>query len=172
MLAPRHSRKDGFTLVELICVVVIIGILSSLAIPGWNRIIRMIVLSDCEQQISAYNRAVIGFYANHGSLPLTVGAIENDGLVSVLACPRTAHRTAETLHLSKRQEGRLEVEETSIAIGLLLVGIVRFSTEVAMACMHSSGLAHTTTALTEIGALAPASMLRQPLPKSQDINTS
>ena len=64
------------------------------------------------------------------------------------------------------------MEATSIPIGLLLVDIVRFSTEVAMACMHSSGLAHTTTALTEIGALAPASMLRQALPKSRDINTS
>ena len=62
------------------------------------------------------------------------------------------------------------MEETSIAIGLLLVGIVRFSTEVAMACMHSSGLARTTTVLTGIGALAPVSMLRQAPPKSQDIN--
>ena len=64
------------------------------------------------------------------------------------------------------------MQATSTPIGLLLVGIVRFSTEVAMECMHSSGLAHTTTVLTEIGALAPVSMLRQAPPKSQDINMS
>ena len=110
----------------------------------------MIVLSDCEQQISAYNRAVIGFYANHGGLPLTVGAIENDGLVSVLTCPKDSPSDCRNLAPVKRQEGRLEVDATSIPIGLLLVGAVRFSTEVAMACMHSSGLAHTTTALLKL----------------------
>ena len=97
MLTPYKNREHGFTLVELICVVVIIGILGSLAIPGWNGIMRMIILSDCELQISSYNRAVIGFYTNHGRLPLTIGEVENDGLVSVLACPKDSPSDCQSL---------------------------------------------------------------------------
>ncbi len=102
------KSEDGFTLIELIFVVMIVSILCGLAIPGYHGIIKSVIISDCFQQLSAYNKAVIGYYNTYNELPLNIGTIENNGLVSVLACPKDSPSDCASLppvKASRRQIG-------------------------------------------------------------------
>ena len=67
-LSPSHSRHAGFTLLELLVVVSVIGTLLTIAIPSYQRYIQrvhradairmMLATADCQ----ARTRAVSGFY--------------------------------------------------------------------------------------------------------------
>ena len=169
----RNLRsEDGFTLIELIFVVMIVAILCGLAIPGYHEIIKSVIISDCSQQLSAYNKAVIGYYNTYNELPLNIGTLENHGLVTVLACPKDSPSDCASHPLSKPPQGKLVVEATSTLIGLHLVVTALFSIAVVTVIIRSFGQARTTIALTETGLLALVLMLKQELLSLLNTNMS
>lgn len=66
---PWSSRKSGFTLVELLVVVAIIGVLAAIAIPSYRSYVARAHVSEGLVLAQHLKRAVVDYYAVHGRLP-------------------------------------------------------------------------------------------------------
>jgi type IV pilus assembly protein PilA len=67
----RKSKQDGFTLIELMIVVAIIGILASIAIPAYQDYTAKAQVSEAFSLASAAKTAVSLYHAESGSFPTT-----------------------------------------------------------------------------------------------------
>jgi len=63
------QEEEGFTLVELIVVVVIIGILSSIAIPSFQNSADKANQKEASTQVATYLRAAQAYFLENGVLP-------------------------------------------------------------------------------------------------------
>ena len=68
--------EEGFTLVELIVVVMMIGILSSIAIPQFMTAADKAKQKEATGIVSALVKAATAFQTEYGDLPTTAGEIE------------------------------------------------------------------------------------------------
>ena len=64
-----NNNHEGFTLVELIVVVVIIGILSSIAIPSFQNASHKAKQKEASLLLSSYVKASQAYYAEYGQHP-------------------------------------------------------------------------------------------------------
>ena len=78
------QEEEGFTLVELIVVVVIIGILSSIAIPSFQNASKKARQRGVAAQISTYIKATQAFYSEYGSPVTKAGDLAN--YMNVVQC--------------------------------------------------------------------------------------
>ncbi len=67
---PRR-RERGFTIVELLIVIVVIAILAAITIVSYNGISTRARYSVMQQDIEAMNKAVLLYYADNGKYPST-----------------------------------------------------------------------------------------------------
>ena len=81
-----RDKEDGFTLVELIVVVVIIGILSSIAIPSFQNASDKAKQKEPAVLIASYLKAAQAFYSEYGMLPRYTKDIGQ--YVTVISCRR------------------------------------------------------------------------------------
>ena len=79
-----NNNQEGFTLVELIVVVVIIGILSAIAIPSFQNASKKAKQKGAAAQISTYIKASQAFYSEFGSPVKNAGDLAN--YVNVVQC--------------------------------------------------------------------------------------
>ena len=84
ILRILRDEEDGFTLVELIVVVVIIGILSSIAIPSFQNSGKKARQRGAGAQISTYIKAAQAFYSE-SSIPVS-NAGDLGKYVNVVEC--------------------------------------------------------------------------------------
>ncbi len=77
--------QSGFSLVEIVCVVIILGILSSIGAVSFRRFASSAIASGCKQQVSSYQKAAILFYTQNNYIP-SIQELEKYGLVTLLAC--------------------------------------------------------------------------------------
>ena len=71
----------GFTLLELIIVIVIVGILASIAVPGYHSFIEKARITRAISDINLLEREILDWQVDHGDLPLSLEDIGRDGFL-------------------------------------------------------------------------------------------
>lgn len=65
----RWARQSGFTIVELLIVIVVIAILAAITIVAFNGIQDRARYTAMQQDLSTINKAILLYYAQNGSYP-------------------------------------------------------------------------------------------------------
>ncbi len=73
-----RNKKSGFTLLELIIVVLVIGILASLALPRYIRIAEKGRMSEGKSILGGIRTAQLRYSAEHGEFATAVGDLDVD----------------------------------------------------------------------------------------------
>jgi general secretion pathway protein G len=68
----RH-QQSGFTLIELTIVLVILGVLASLAYPAYANMVRRAKYAEVKQQMSSIGKELKLYQVEHGTFPPDVG---------------------------------------------------------------------------------------------------
>ena len=95
-----NNNQEGFTLVELIVVVVMISILNSIAVPSFQLVSKKVRQRGVAAQISTYIRAAQAFYGEYSSPIRNAGDLSN--YVDVIECRyhliRMCNESQNSLH--------------------------------------------------------------------------
>lgn len=83
-----HSRNSGFTIVELLIVIVVIGILAAITIVAFNGIQARSRDSSVDSSVVALKKAIELYNADVGTYPAVSGCSDNSGCgIAGLATP-------------------------------------------------------------------------------------
>ncbi|OYX43365.1 hypothetical protein B7Y94_01485 [Candidatus Saccharibacteria bacterium 32-49-12] len=73
--------RSGFTIVELLIVIVVIGILAAISIVAYNGVREKAELAELKQNLSSLNKAVLMYHAENGSYPVSTSWRGNNQVV-------------------------------------------------------------------------------------------
>ena len=79
----QKKMTEGFTLVDILIVVVIIGILATIAIPTYLRYVERGYASDAKVQIKNILEAAEISYQESGEWPSDIETLEDDGYLGI-----------------------------------------------------------------------------------------
>jgi type IV pilus assembly protein PilE len=93
-----RSREKGMSLVELMTVVVIVGVLASIAVPGYRQYLLRANRSDAKNALMQVQSAQEKFYLQNNRYAGTVAALgtpgtTTNGYYSITIAPRTTDQT-------------------------------------------------------------------------------
>ena len=89
LMKRLHKNQKGFTLVELMVVVVIIGILVAIAIPVYNSVQGNAQQNACDATVRTLNGASTMFNAEKGDFPRSVDDLVPGYILEKPSCPTT-----------------------------------------------------------------------------------
>jgi len=69
-------RKKGFTLLELIIVIIVIGILASIALPRYMRVAERARLAEAKNMLSSLRSSQIRYYAQHQEYSASIDKLD------------------------------------------------------------------------------------------------
>ncbi len=108
-----NKIKEGFTLVEILIVVVIIGILATIAIPTYFSYVEKGYASDAKVQMKNILENSSVFRSDNPEWPKTVEELNDGGYANVKQS--TLEKWSFTIDLSDSEEGGVEGTITAIS---------------------------------------------------------
>lgn len=109
-LRPRSSR--GFTLIELMVVVAILGILVSMAVPTYRSIVQRAKETVLRQNLFTLRDVIDQYYADKGKYPDALEDLVSSGyLRHIPVDPMTLKPDWKTINYSGGEEGQIEPTE-------------------------------------------------------------
>jgi prepilin-type N-terminal cleavage/methylation domain-containing protein len=75
MHTPQHDRDGGFTLVEILIAIVLVGILSAVVVVGVGTLTDQGNDSACTASLDASKAASVVYFAQNGAYPTTFTAM-------------------------------------------------------------------------------------------------
>jgi general secretion pathway protein G len=112
---PRRRlarAQKGFTLIELMVVVAIIGILVSIAVPTYKNIIERAKETVLRQNLASLRDVIDQYYADKGKYPDSLDALVSDGYFRHLPVdPMTGKADWKTVPYTGSDTGQLEPTE-------------------------------------------------------------
>lgn len=94
----KKNNKKGFTLVELMVVVAIIGILVVIAVPIYNAAQDNARLNACRANLRTINGAISMYYAESSGYPADVAALVPNYLQAEPTCPDGGTYSIDATH--------------------------------------------------------------------------
>lgn len=70
----KRNKQDGFTLIEVMIVVAIVGILAAIAYPSYQEQVRKSRRADCAGELTLLANAMERFFTLNGAYPATLAA--------------------------------------------------------------------------------------------------
>ena len=87
-----NKKRKGFTLIELVIVIAILGILAMFAVPKYQGLVREARSAEARAQLGTVRSALSIYYAkNHGKFPASIdGSLFSEGTVPYVEITDTA----------------------------------------------------------------------------------
>ncbi|MGC8764017.1 MAG: type IV pilin protein [Acidobacteriota bacterium] len=108
----RRRRESGFTLMELMVVVAIIGILVSMAVPTYRSAVERAKETVLRQNLYVLRDCIDQYYADKGKYPDSLEALVDEGYLRHLPVdPMTGQSDWVTVPYTGAEPGQLEPTE-------------------------------------------------------------
>jgi general secretion pathway protein G len=117
---PRPpGRQRGFTLIELMVVVAILGILVSMAIPAYKNMVLRAKETVLRQNLYIIRDCIDQYYADKGKYPDGLGTLVSAGYIRAMPMDPIAQKPDwTTVQFTGTEEGQLEPTESQDSGGI------------------------------------------------------